>query len=413
MSHFPEKSLKMPRKKEGEAEQGKLPTRLSIEAKASIDFEAKAADGEASTEVPIPRFSMIANTGTPMRLVGWKYPVVLDLAGLSIPSQSIPTRFGHDPMHGVGHTTAVGVTEGLLTASGVISRDTPAAKDVTASAKMGFPWRASVGASADEVEFVKSGESVTVNGQQFAGPLNVVLKSTLGEISFVDSGADGNTVVKVAAMAKDDDREESKPVNDESGTNDVIARVKAERIRQQGIRALVEEALSYRGADIPEIERISAEALEAGASVKDTELALLRATRPKSPAQRRADLPTPKVLEASLCMSLGISDEKLARDRDYGSDVVAQAWPLRNRGLRGTIAAALEASGVRVPHGSRELFNAILENRHIRAEGFSTINLPGILGNVANKVLLDAFTLVETTGDGRYEIRESWELRAV
>jgi hypothetical protein len=55
---------------------------------------------------------------------------------------------------------------------------------------------------------------------------------------------------------------------------------------------------------------------------------------------------------------------------------------------------------VRVPHGSKELYNAILENRHnrsIRAEGFSTVNLPGLLGNVANKILLAAFTQVKTT----------------
>ena len=42
---------------------------------------------------------------------------------------------------------------------------------------------------------------MTVNGRQYAGPLNVVRKATLGEISFVDLGADGATSASVAAQS--------------------------------------------------------------------------------------------------------------------------------------------------------------------------------------------------------------------
>ena len=44
----------------------------------------------------LPRFSMVAYTGGPMRMAGWRYPVIVDLAGLAIPSQNRPIRFGHD-----------------------------------------------------------------------------------------------------------------------------------------------------------------------------------------------------------------------------------------------------------------------------------------------------------------------------
>ena len=60
--------------------------------------------------------------------------MVLDLAGLSVPSQSRPIRFGHDPLSGVGHTDAVRVEEGQLVATGLVSRDTPAAREVVVSA---------------------------------------------------------------------------------------------------------------------------------------------------------------------------------------------------------------------------------------------------------------------------------------
>ena len=136
-----------------------------------------------------------------MRIAGWKHPVIIDLAGLSIPAQSRPIRFGHDPLSGVGHTDRIHIEQGQLLASGVVSRDTAAAREVVASSKNGFPWQASVGASVDEFEFVKDHQQVTVNGRQYSGPLNVVRKSTLGEISFVDLGADGATSASVAAIA--------------------------------------------------------------------------------------------------------------------------------------------------------------------------------------------------------------------
>jgi hypothetical protein len=164
---------------------------------ANIDIQA-AADGP---QQGMPRFSMVAYTGGAMRLGGWRYPVVVDLSGMQIPSQKRPIRMNHDSGLGVGHTESIKVEGGKLLAAGVVSRSTPAAADVVSSGKNGFPWQASIGASSEQTEFVKEGESAAVNGQTFSGPINVVRKSTLGEISFVDLGADGNTSASIAAKA--------------------------------------------------------------------------------------------------------------------------------------------------------------------------------------------------------------------
>ena len=88
-------------------------------------------------------------------------------------------------------------------ATGLVSRDTAAAREVVVSSKNGFPWQASIGAAVEEFEFVKENQKVIVNGRTFDGPVNVVRKATLGEISFVDLGADGNTSAHVAASAPD------------------------------------------------------------------------------------------------------------------------------------------------------------------------------------------------------------------
>ncbi|MFN5959713.1 MAG: hypothetical protein ACK462_17435, partial [Planctomyces sp.] len=168
---------------------------LTLTATADITVVA-AADGQAA---PLPRFKMVAYTGGAMRVAGWRHPVVIDLAGLAVPSQARPIRFGHDPLSGVGHTDAIRVEAGQLVATGVISRDTSAAKEVVASSRNGFPWQASVGASVEEFEFIKDNQKATVNGQELTGPVNVVRKATLGEISFVDLGADGRTSASIAA----------------------------------------------------------------------------------------------------------------------------------------------------------------------------------------------------------------------
>jgi hypothetical protein len=157
------------------------------------------AGAPAAAQPTLPRFQMVAYTGGPMRLAGWRHPVIVDLAGLAIPAQHRPIRLGHDAANGVGHTDRIAVEGGKLIASGVVSRDTAAAREVVVSSKNGFPWQASIGSSVDEHEFVREGGTVHVNGASYQGPINVVRRATLGEISFVDLGADGNTTAAVTA----------------------------------------------------------------------------------------------------------------------------------------------------------------------------------------------------------------------
>ena len=352
----------------------------------------------------MPRFRVLAYTGGKIRVSGWQYPVVVDLAGLEIPSQKIPVRFNHDPNSGIGHTTKIAVVESALVAEGVISRSTAAAMEVIESAKKGFPWQASVGLSVEDYEEIDEDEEVEVNGSKFTGPLIVISRSILDEISFVDLGADRNTTVSVAAKRSITmTTNEQSTSKNETSAKAIIARAKAERRRLAAIRALIEEAASSRNVDIELLERIAARAEDEGWDVQRTELEILRATRPrvKEVGQRQKTY-TPAVIEAALCLSCGIPDERLAKDRDYGEKVVEQAWPLRRRGLLGMLSLALEAAGVRVPYNPNELYDTIVQMQrspNLQAAGFSTVNLPGILGNVANKILLDAFTQQPVTYD--------------
>ncbi len=376
------------------------PGAMTIEASAG----GAAPDGDGKPR--LPRFSMVAYTGGPMRIAGWRYPVVVDLAGLGIPSQARPIRFGHDATAGVGHTDAIRVEDGRLVAAGVVSRDTPVAKEVVASAKNGFPWQASIGASVDQFEFVREDRTVLVNGREFKGPVNVVRRATLGEISFVDIGADGDTSASVAATANrrtimndtevkqeqakveaaaartDGAGKEGDPKRDGSrlGTpaappvadtaDDIRAKAVAETTRIDAIRRVC----AARHADI------EVKAIGEGWDVTKTELEVLRAERPKAPAVTVGAEHWPvRAIEAGLCLR-ATKDEKFV-EAQYGRDYLDGARRYRRMGLVQAAAMCLRADGLEVDFDNAAVVKAAL----------STTSFPVLLSNIANKTLLKSY----------------------
>lgn len=168
--------------------------------KASGDGSGDGGGSGASTESKPAKFSMVAYTGGPMQVGYYGSPVVIDLAGITAKAP-IPILANHDLTQIVGHADSIDIAEASLKLSGIISGAGDAADQVQASAAKGFPWKASVGARPDKLEFVGEGIKTSVNGKMFTGPLYVARKSTLGEVSFVAVAADGRTSAKVAASA--------------------------------------------------------------------------------------------------------------------------------------------------------------------------------------------------------------------
>jgi phage major head subunit gpT-like protein len=157
---------------------------------------ADADDGAAKPK----RFSMTAYTGGPMQVNSYGPPVVIDLTGLTAKAP-VPILRDHDLSRVIGHADEVTKGDSSLKLAGVISGAGPDAAEVQAAANRGFPWKASVGARPDKLEFVGEGVKTEVNGKILTGPLYVARKSTLGETSFVALGADRKATAKVAATA--------------------------------------------------------------------------------------------------------------------------------------------------------------------------------------------------------------------
>ncbi len=372
------------------------------------------ATGEGTDAPAPPRFSMVAYTGEAMRVDGWRHPVVVDLEGLSLPSQRRPIRFAHSAYQGVGHTDRIAVEDGRLVAEGVVSRDTPAAREVVASGKRGFPWQASIGAAVRRSEFVRAGQRVTVNGRVFDGPVYVARAATLGEISFVDLGADGNTSARIAANAQDDARTNGDTDNKESdvdgeqhtnndaaantNTNDDATPIAADA----GAPAIEAELAAARSRAADELRRqdairrvcgdrhasIAAQAIEDGWSAERAELEVLRASRPSTPGviTGAGEKPRAGVLEAALCQAGGLDGLEASFD-----EKTLDAADRRFRGRLGLQDLIMLAAR----EGGHDASSFKADPRSALQAAFSTFSLPGILSNVANKFLLDGFNAVE------------------
>ena len=172
-----------------------------LELRTSGDsIELQAADPNSPDA--LPSFSGIAYTGgvmNPKLAIQWNGPVVIDLAGLDAPVG--PVHRDHDESRPVGHLTAVANDGTKLSVTGVFSVPSIDQQEIIAGAKNGFPWRPSVGVKILTYSTVPQGQSLQCNGRTFEGPILVVKRSQLKEVSLVTIPGDPDSSVSIAASA--------------------------------------------------------------------------------------------------------------------------------------------------------------------------------------------------------------------
>jgi hypothetical protein len=236
-------------------------------------------------------------------------------------------------------------------------------------------------------------------GNTKGGTMHVKLREWIEGRGFTPDNLSDQQIDSLQAMYEAE--RANRDGGDDGEANQVIEAARRERARRSKIKGLIASAIdNNRGCDLDRLEQIADEAIQGGWTIQETELAIHRTilTRPNVGVPRASSaIPTTPVLAAALLMRCGVNDNRLAEDRDFGPQVVEAAWKRRNSGLHATIAAALQADGQAAPHDGLELFHTVVQHQ-IQA-GFSTVDLPGLLGTVGNKLLLDSFTRV----DGTYE----------
>ena len=370
-----------------------------------LEITAAAAGGKH------PKVSGVAYGGAKMTLWGWPKPVVVDLAGMTIPEE-VPLLADHEN-HTLGRVGVVRAkpVDGHLAIEGEVVAEGEIADAIVSQAKAGAAWQLSIGAEVESSELVQEGKR-TINGAEHEAPFYHITKSTLREVSVVAVGADRNTKMNVTATlnltgqtppsmkTEIPDMKDAKPVvaaepaapAKEPAQKPVEAAMPPAQAPDPALAA--QEAIKAERGRVAEIRKvcagefpaIEAKAVDEGWDLNRTTAAVLAAYREREPVTapnvivKAEAKPDRKTLEAAVCLRAGISEDVVAKD--YGEQVAEAAMPDRDLPLRGILAECLRIEGHAVPRS--------MDNEAIKAS-FSTVSLPGILGNVANKKLLQSY----------------------
>lgn len=338
----------------------------------------QAADGDAAAGPK--KFRIVAYTGAPIRQAWSREPVVIDLAGMTLPA-TVPIVMGHD--YGLDSILGQGVPTvqgNELIVEGEILADSETARKVLALAAGGYQWQASVG--ADVGRHLKFGEdqATTANGQAHVGPVRIVRASTLRETSFVTLGADRSTAVSIAA---------------EEAQESTMAEHASETPIEEPVVAAAVEAPASVAVEAPVQASVSDElkAQIATLNEKVSKMEKLNATRDERPAAPAVHVATPapltsQVIEASFALQGGLH----GAERHYDEKTLEAAHKARRElSLGEVIVQAAVSNGY---DGPRRLSASTL--RPILAAAWATHSIAGILSNTANKFLLAGFDSVES-----------------
>lgn len=399
------------------------------------EVQITAGAGEGDKKGP-PSFVVDAYTGGPVKVPKYELPIVIDLSGLDR-TNSLVANLDHNASQRVGHVTSLENDGKTLRLSGLASASTPARREVVDSAADGFVWQASVEATPlVRPELITMGQSTTVNGQTFEGPVFIARKTKLRGFAFVSHGADDDTTVAIAASASLTQEKttmldekirawaESLGVDVENATDeqleqieasyegqnspkkkpqkldDIFEQHKADEERRAEITAIAAESMTQHPDQISEIRVLADTAIEAKWDVDKFELESLRRSRvqarPNFGSRGQRDQLNSKVITAAVCRMGGLHG--LDKHFDEKTLDVVDARFKDGLGLQELLMVVARANGC----GSiscRSDLRGVLQAAfpQVQANAFSTISLPNILTAAANKFLVDGWNAVDDT----------------
>ena len=387
-------------------------------------MKAEFLEITASANGKKPSVKGVAYSGGKMRLFGWSRPVVVDMAGMSIP-ESVPLLANHEN-HTLGRVglVAVSAVDNHLEIAGEIVGEGDLANAIVSQGKAGADWQLSIGAEVEAAELVQDGKR-TINGIEHDAPFYHVTKSTLREVSVVAVGADKATHMKVtaslqlkgnsimepekkveaaAAAPASPAKPAEAPKNIEAAATvaqPAAEPVNVEAVAQAAVKAERDRVCMVKQVCNGEFPEIEAKAISEGWNREQVNEAVLAAFRQKQPTTdvnitiKKGTEVNAKHLEAALSLRAGIDGDTLAKA--MGEETVEAAMKDMDMPLRAVLGECMRIEGMSVPRS--------FDNDAIKA-AFSTVSLPGILSNVANKKLLQAYnaqpiiaTKLCTTGD--------------
>ena len=380
-----------------------------------VEVEAQATVDNQPTEDKPVKIAGVAYSGSPIRQFWSPYEMVIDLSGMSFAPQ-IPLMDSHNDrlLDRLGVVKAK-VVNNKLEIEGEFTNTSDYAKNIIEQGKKA-KWQLSIGANIKERLFLDENTKKNVNGTVVTGPIYVVTKSLLREVSVVAIGADRDTEMSIAASfslfdgitskgettmpeditlngapAPQAEQTQTQPTAPTAPENKVEAQ--AQQVDEDAIRAAATEAERARVVEIEAIcgedaKDLVATAVKEGWDANKTRQAVLdkiRASRPVIPnVNVKANAKnTEQILECALAIRCGLDVVKAG----YAEPVIEAAQKGADISLKDMFKEVIKLNG-----GTPSAFG--FDNSDIRA-AFSTVTLPTLLSNVANKQLLRAYNSYE------------------
>ncbi|MDY5837106.1 MAG: hypothetical protein SPK17_00135 [Treponema sp.] len=229
------------------------------------------------------------------------------------------------------------------------------------------------------MEELRDGETIEVNGNNVTGPVTIVKKSLLREISVVAVGADADTNMKIMASLDLNKKGKNVMENIENAKNKELEKIKELKQIAAEYPDILEKAIKFDWTKEQTEETVK--------TIQDFKKQH-DATMSNIIVHSGHDV-SEKTLEAALSLSAGISAETIAKDCGEKELEFAEK-NLRGFGIRDLFMKCAEKNASYIP-GS-------FSNETIRA-GYSTAKITGILSNVANKRALQAFNMQESIAE--------------
>lgn len=185
---MPKPSKAMPVIGKRDEQAGDFAERTLVLRKSSLNEEARTIDADITTETPVPmidweRYEMI--------------PEVLLSSGANFPkSRQVPFLDSHNRSSvadQLGSARSIEVNNDKLRATLHFSES---AKDEFTKVREGHVTDVSAGYEVQKRVFVPAGETKVINGRSFDGPVNVVTKWRLREVSLTPIGADAQAKLR-------------------------------------------------------------------------------------------------------------------------------------------------------------------------------------------------------------------------
>ena len=196
--------------------------------------------------------------------------VVFDLDGISIP-KTTPLLEEHSDKR-IGVVNQFSTDKGIQVSGYFLTNED--AQQVVQNADDKYPFQMSLYIKPGSVEEVAQGQTVNVNGQDFAGPIVVFRKNRIREFTICSLGADENTSIE-AFSSKSNQKTTQEDTDVTELEKAQAAQKQAETERDNALKELNEFKAKKRADDIAQLEadlktQFSAEDKTAYTSMDDT-----------------------------------------------------------------------------------------------------------------------------------------------